>query len=100
MDHLNVGQWIFIRNLDCCLSLGPVSVAFIIKLRGVPFEAGENDIYKVKFVGFCLYFVMKIVQFFEPVVPIRLEPEETPRGRPPVWYAEFGSREEATEAMT
>jgi len=62
----------------------PVSVAFIIKLRGVPFEAGENDIYK----------------FFEPVVPIRLEPEETPRGRPPVWYAEFGSREEATEAMT
>lgn len=61
MDHLNVGQWIFIRNLDCCLSLGPVSVAFIIKLRGVPFEAGENDIYKVKFVVFCLYFVMKIV---------------------------------------
>lgn len=61
-----------------------MSVVFIIKMRGVPFEAGENDIYK----------------FFDPVVPIRLEQEDTPRGRPPVWVAEFGSREEATEAMT
>lgn len=40
------------------------------------------------------------LQFFSPVVPIRLEQENTPRGKPPVWYAEFGSREEATEAMT
>lgn len=40
------------------------------------------------------------LQFFNPVVPIRLEQENTPRGKPPVWYAEFGSREEATEAMT
>lgn len=39
-------------------------------------------------------------QFFSPVVPIQLEQESTPRGKPPVWFAEFGSREEATEAMT
>ena len=34
------------------------------------------------------------------MVPIRLEQENTPRGKPPIWYAEFGSREEATEALT
>jgi heterogeneous nuclear ribonucleoprotein F/H len=60
------------------------SVSFTMKMRGVPFEAGEKDIY----------------DFFSPVVPIRLDQETTPRGKPPIWYAEFGSREEATEAMT
>ncbi|CAF4138325.1 unnamed protein product, partial [Rotaria sp. Silwood1] len=35
-----------------------------------------------------------------PVVPIRLEQENTPRDKPPIWYTEFGSRKEATEAMT
>jgi heterogeneous nuclear ribonucleoprotein F/H len=61
-----------------------MSTSFTMKMRGVPFEAGEKEIY----------------DFFNPVVPIRLEQETTPRGKPPIWYAEFGSREEATEAMT
>ncbi|UJR09988.1 hypothetical protein I4U23_014212 [Adineta vaga] len=62
----------------------PMSVSFTMKIRGVPFEAGEKEVF----------------EFFSPVVPIRLEQENTPRGKPPIWYAEFGSREEATEALT
>ncbi|CAF1012803.1 unnamed protein product [Adineta steineri] len=62
----------------------PMSVSFTMKIRGVPFEAGEKEVF----------------EFFAPVVPIRLEQENTPRGKPPIWYAEFGSREEATEALT
>jgi len=62
----------------------PMAVSFTMKMRGVPFEAGKKEIY----------------DFFNPVVPIRLEQENTTRGKPPIWYAEFGSREEATEAMT
>ncbi|CAF0860294.1 unnamed protein product [Adineta ricciae] len=61
-----------------------MSVSFTMKIRGVPFEAGEKEVF----------------EFFSPVVPIRLEQENTPRGKPPIWYAEFGSREEATEALT
>jgi len=61
-----------------------ITVSFTMKMRGVPFEAGQKEIF----------------DFFNPVVPIRLEQENTPRGKPPIWYAEFGSREEATEAMT
>lgn len=62
----------------------PMSISFTMKIRGVPFEAGEKDVF----------------EFFNPVVPIRLEQENTPRGKPPIWYAEFGSREEASEALT
>ncbi|CAF4983073.1 unnamed protein product, partial [Rotaria sp. Silwood1] len=62
----------------------PMAVSFTMKIRGVPFEAGEKEVF----------------EFFSPVVPIRLEQENTPRGKPPIWYAEFGSREEATEALT
>ncbi|CAF3880240.1 unnamed protein product [Rotaria magnacalcarata] len=62
----------------------PMTVSFTMKIRGVPFEAGEKEVF----------------EFFSPVVPIRLEQENTPRGKPPIWYAEFGSREEATEALT
>jgi len=61
-----------------------ITQSFTMKMRGVPFEAGQKEIF----------------DFFQPVVPIRLEQETTPRGKPPIWYAEFGSREEATEAMT
>ncbi|CAF0792341.1 unnamed protein product [Didymodactylos carnosus] len=68
---------------------------FTIKMRGVPFEAGEKDIY----------------DFFSPVVPIRVEIEFV-RGKQSrlfvrlfgqmsgMVFAEFGSREEANEAMT
>lgn len=62
----------------------PFSSCFMIEMRGVPFEAGRND----------------ILEFFYPVVPIELEQRENHRSRAPIWYAEFGSREEATEAMT
>lgn len=62
----------------------PMSISFTMKIRGVPFEAGEKEVF----------------EFFNPIVPIRLEQENTPRGKPPIWYAEFGSREEATEALT
>ena len=82
--------------------LGPMSTSFIIKMRGVPYEAGQKEIFEVKFIPIehfpewrdCLF------QFFRPVVPIQLDQDASGRGRPPVWYAEFGSREEATEAMT
>ncbi|CAF2775285.1 unnamed protein product [Rotaria sp. Silwood2] len=58
--------------------------SFTIKLRGVPFEAGQKE----------------VNDFFNPLIPIRAEQENTTRGRPPIWYVEFGSREEANEAMT
>ncbi|CAF0938473.1 unnamed protein product [Rotaria sordida] len=61
-----------------------ISTSFTMRMRGVPFDAGEKEIF----------------DFFSPVVSIRLEQENTPRGKPLIWYAEFGSRKEATEAMT
>ncbi|CAF4994562.1 unnamed protein product, partial [Rotaria socialis] len=53
-----------------------------MKLRGVPFEATEQDVY----------------DFFNPIMPIRVEQENAVRIRASTWYVEFGSREEANEA--
>ncbi|CAM4870560.1 unnamed protein product [Rotaria socialis] len=67
---------------------GPVKrslcASFTMKLRGVPFEATEQDVY----------------DFFNPIMPIRVEQENAVRIRASTWYVEFGSREEANEAMT
>ncbi|CAF3362317.1 unnamed protein product [Rotaria sp. Silwood1] len=62
----------------------PLAASFTMKLRGVPFEAGKKEIH----------------DFFNPLIPIRIEQENTIRGRPPTWFVEFGSREEANEALT
>ena len=50
-DHLNVRKKI--EERDCLFITwnelsGPASVSFTIKMRGVPFEAGEKDIYDVR----------------------------------------------------
>ncbi|CAF1521733.1 unnamed protein product [Rotaria magnacalcarata] len=67
---------------------GPVKrslcASFTMKLRGVPFDATEQDIY----------------DFFNPIMPIRVEQENAVRIKASTWYVEFGSREEANEAMT
>ncbi len=52
MDQLNVRKFQFGRIAKKKQSvddiLGPISVSFTIKLRGVPFEAREKEIYDVR----------------------------------------------------
>ncbi|CAF1362057.1 unnamed protein product [Rotaria sordida] len=81
-DDRNVNNYTMGNNESGSLKR-PMPSSFTMKLRGVPFEAGKKEIY----------------DFFSPLIPIRVEQENTIRGRPPIWYVEFGSREEATEAM-
>ena len=70
-------------------------------MRGVPYDAMEKDIFEVRVNPVELSSWETIdSSFFKPVVPIQLDQEAPGRGRPPAWYAEFGSREEATDAMT
>ncbi|CAF0778289.1 unnamed protein product, partial [Didymodactylos carnosus] len=61
-----------------------MSTSYTVKMRGVPFDAVEKDIY----------------EFFRPVTPIRVEIEKNRGKQTGLCFAEFGSREEAEEAMT